>query len=45
MVSDRVGPALRAEATTQARHDAYVGLAQTLLNGSYLGPARQTRPI
>jgi hypothetical protein len=33
-------PALRAEATAQARHDARVGLAQTLLNGSRLGPGR-----
>jgi hypothetical protein len=41
----RAGPALRAEATAQAPHDARVGLAQTLLNGSCLGPARQTRPI
>jgi hypothetical protein len=35
----------RAEATTQARHDACVGLAQALLNGSCLGPTRQTQPI
>jgi hypothetical protein len=41
----RAGPALRAEATAQAPHDARAGLAQALLNGSYLGPARQTRPI
>jgi hypothetical protein len=33
-------PTLRAEATTQAWHDARTGLAQTLLNGPYLGPAR-----
>jgi hypothetical protein len=39
------GPALRAEATTQAPHDARVGLAQTLLNRSCLGPVHQTRPI
>jgi hypothetical protein len=41
----RVGPALRAEATAHAPHDARVGLAQALLNGSCLGPARQTRSI
>jgi hypothetical protein len=29
----------------QAPHDARVGLAQPLLNGSCLGPARQTRPV
>jgi hypothetical protein len=39
------GQALRAEATTQAQHNAHAELAQTLLNGSCLGPARQTRPI
>jgi hypothetical protein len=39
------GPALWAEATTQAPHDARVGLAQALLNESCLGPARQTWPI
>jgi hypothetical protein len=38
-------PALRAEATAQASHDARAGLAHTLLNGSCLGLARQTRPI
>jgi hypothetical protein len=32
-------------ATAQARHDDRVGLAHALLNGSCLGPARQTRPI
>jgi hypothetical protein len=35
----------RAEATAQVLHDARAGLAQALLNGSCLGPARQTRPI
>jgi hypothetical protein len=35
----------RTEATAQARHDARTGLAQTLLNGSCLGSARQTRFI
>jgi hypothetical protein len=35
------GPALRAEATAQTPHDARVGLAQTLLNGSCLKLARQ----
>jgi hypothetical protein len=34
-----------AEAMAQAPHDARAGLAQALLNGSCLGPARQTRPI
>jgi hypothetical protein len=43
--SCRTGPALRAEATAQAPYGARVGLAQTLLNGSCLGPARQTRSI
>jgi hypothetical protein len=38
----RAGPALRAEATAQEPHDARAGLAQALLNGSCLGPARQT---
>jgi hypothetical protein len=38
----RVGPALRAESMIQATHDARVGLAQTLLNRSCLGPAIQT---
>jgi hypothetical protein len=32
-------------ATVQAPHDARAGLAQALLNGSCLGPARQTQPI
>jgi hypothetical protein len=32
-------------ATAQALHDTRARLAQTLLNGSCLGPARQTRPI
>jgi hypothetical protein len=41
----RAGPALRAKARAQARHDARAGLAQALLNGSCIGPARQTRPI
>jgi hypothetical protein len=41
----RAKPALRAEATVQAPHDARAGLAQTLLNGSCLGPVCQTRPI
>jgi hypothetical protein len=36
---------LRAEATTQALHDARARLAQALLNGSCLEPARQTQPI
>jgi hypothetical protein len=39
------GTALRAKATTQAPHDTRAGLAHALLNGSCLGPARQTRPI
>jgi hypothetical protein len=39
------GPALWALATAQAPHDARVGLAEALLNGSCLEPARQTRPI
>jgi hypothetical protein len=39
------GLALRAKATTQAPHGARAGLAQSLLNGSFLGPARQTRLI
>jgi hypothetical protein len=43
--SCRAGPALWAEATAQAPHDARVGLAQGLLNGLCLGPAHQTRPI
>jgi hypothetical protein len=30
---------------TQTPHDARAGLAQALLNGSCLGPTRQTRPI
>jgi hypothetical protein len=34
-----------AEATAQALYDARSGLAQALLNGSCLRPARQTRPI
>jgi hypothetical protein len=41
----RAGPALRAEATAQAPHDAHAGLAQTLLNGSCLRPTHQIRPI
>jgi hypothetical protein len=41
----RVGLALQAEATAQAPHDARARLAYALLNGSCLGPARQTRPI
>jgi hypothetical protein len=41
----QAGPALRAEATAQARHGARVGLAQKLLNGPCIGPARQTQPI
>jgi hypothetical protein len=41
----RAGPTLQSEAITQAPHDARARLAQSLLNGSYLGPARQTRPI
>jgi hypothetical protein len=41
----RTGPAQWAEATTQAPHGARVGLAQTLLNGSCLRLARQTRLI
>jgi hypothetical protein len=36
--TNRVGPALRAEATAQPPHDARAGLAQALLNGSCLGP-------
>jgi hypothetical protein len=40
-----VRPALRVKATVQALHGARAGLAQALLNGSCLGPARQTRPI
>jgi hypothetical protein len=44
-IKNCVGPVLRVEATAQAPHNARVGLAQALLNGSYLGPARQTRPI
>jgi hypothetical protein len=43
--NNHVGPALWGEATTQAPHDAHTGLAQGLLNGSCLGPARQTRLI
>jgi hypothetical protein len=39
------GRALRVEATAQAPHGARAGLAQALLNGSCLGPARQTRLI
>jgi hypothetical protein len=38
--SYRVGPAQRAEATAQAPYGAHAGLAQALLNGSCLGPAR-----
>jgi hypothetical protein len=38
-------PALWTEATAQAPHVARDGLAQALLNGSCLGPARQTRLI
>jgi hypothetical protein len=38
--NNRVEPALRTETTSQAPHDARVGLAQTLLNGSCLGMAR-----
>jgi hypothetical protein len=41
----RAGPALRAEATALAPHDARVGLAQALLNGSCLRSARQTQSI
>jgi hypothetical protein len=41
----RIGPALRADATAQAPYDARAELAQALLNGSCLGPARQTRSI
>jgi hypothetical protein len=37
------GPALRVEATVQARHNAGAGLAQTLLNGLCPGLGRQTR--
>jgi hypothetical protein len=40
--NNRAGSALRVEATTQAPHNARVGLAQTLLNGSCLEPACQT---
>jgi hypothetical protein len=36
---------LQAEATTQAPHDPRAGLAQALLNGSCLEPARQTQLI
>jgi hypothetical protein len=43
--NNRVGPALRVEATAQAPHDACAGLAQALLNGWCLGPARQAQPI
>jgi hypothetical protein len=41
----RAGPALRTEATAQARHDTRARPAQALLNGSCLGPAHHTRPI
>jgi hypothetical protein len=41
----QAGPALRAEATAQAPHGARVGLAQALLNGSCLEPARKIRLI
>jgi hypothetical protein len=44
-MSGRAELALQVEATVQAQHNARVGLAQTLLNRSCLGPARQTRPI
>jgi hypothetical protein len=43
--NNRVGPALRVEATARAPHDARARLAQALLNGSCLGPAHQTRLI
>jgi hypothetical protein len=43
--SCQAGPALRAEATAQAPLCARVGLAQALLNRSWLGLARQTWPI
>jgi hypothetical protein len=39
----RVGPALRAEATAQARHSCRASPAT--IDGSCLGPVRQTRPI
>jgi hypothetical protein len=35
----------RASTTPQTPHDARAGLAQALLNGSCLGPARYTQPI
>jgi hypothetical protein len=41
----RAGPALRTKATAQTPHDTRVRLAQAILNGSCLEPARQTRPI
>jgi hypothetical protein len=41
----RAGPALRIEATAQARHDARARLVHALLTGLCLGPARQARPI
>jgi hypothetical protein len=42
---NRVGRALLAEATTQARHAAYAGRAQAQLNGPCPEPACHTRPI
>jgi hypothetical protein len=45
IISCQARPALRVEATAQVPHGAPAGLAQALLNGSCLGPARQTRPI
>jgi hypothetical protein len=44
-VSGQISTMGSAEATTQARHDNLVGLAQTLLNGPCFGLARQTQPI
>jgi hypothetical protein len=41
----RAEPTLRAEATAQAPYNSRAGLVQAQLNGSCLGPARQTRPI
>jgi hypothetical protein len=40
----RSGPALRAEATAQAPHDAHARLAHALLNGLCLRTSRQIRP-
>jgi hypothetical protein len=45
IVLGRIGPALRAETTTQTWHDARAGLTQALLNGSCFEPTHHIRLI